>query len=257
MAPSRSGKSSQLIISWVADWSKPAVVTSVRPDVALNTYQIRKELGPVPVLDLSDTAWPDRLAWPPTMGCGAFDIACDRADLMVTIGKTTDSDSTNAGFFGTSATQLLAGWLHAAAITRRTTDDILTWALDESNLEPISLLGDHPRAQPGVAALLEGIYRARSDTRSPCRSWAPGSIAGHRPPGTGRRIRFQSPRIPILLPRPGPRRRRPPRDQRLRTRPGRRRPGPSTRPRRRDCIAPVLVVFHPSSLQMQNGEGCR
>ncbi len=75
----------------------------------------------------------------------SFDNARQRADVMVTVGKpeTGPSDSTNAGFFGLTATNLLAGWLHAAALTGRTMTDVLTWALDERLDEP-----DHPAARP-------------------------------------------------------------------------------------------------------------
>jgi len=87
---------------------------------------------------------------------------------MVTVGRpeTGGSDSTNAGFFAKTSINLLAGWLHCAAITGRSMNDVLGWAMDERQDEPIRLLRDHPRAATGVAALLDGIYRSPAETRS-------------------------------------------------------------------------------------------
>jgi hypothetical protein len=64
------------------------------------------------------------------------------------------------------ATNLLAGWLHAAALTGRTMRDVLAWALDERKNEPIRLLGNHPGAAAGTAALLDALYRSPVETRS-------------------------------------------------------------------------------------------
>jgi type IV secretion system protein VirD4 len=171
LAAPRQGKTSQVVIPWVTDWPGPAIVTSVRPDVALATAALRAERGrPVSVMDLTGTTWPDPLTWSPTTGCESFDAARRRADLLVTVGKTSGhgigADSTNAAFFGTSATNLLAGWLHAAALTNRTMTDVLDWALDERKNDPIRLLRAHPGAAPGTAALLDTLYRSPVETRS-------------------------------------------------------------------------------------------
>jgi type IV secretion system protein VirD4 len=168
LAAPRQGKTSQVIIPWLRPWPGPALVTSVRRDVVLNTYTIRADRGPVAVMDLSGTRWPHPLRWSPTTGCEHFDKARQRADVMVQVGKpeTGGSDSTNAGFFGSTATNLLAGWLHAAALSGRSTSDVLRWALDETDDEPIQLLATTPGAAPGVAAMLDNIYRSPAETRS-------------------------------------------------------------------------------------------
>jgi type IV secretory pathway TraG/TraD family ATPase VirD4 len=170
LAAPRQGKTSQVVIPWVSQWPGPAIITSVRPDVAWSTLELRRARGPVAVMDLTGTTWPDPLTWSPTTGCESFDAARRRADLLVTVGKTSGhgigADSTNAAFFGTSATNLLAGWLHAAALTNKTMTQVLDWALDERNNEPIRLLRAHPDAAPGTAALLDTLYRSPTETRS-------------------------------------------------------------------------------------------
>jgi type IV secretion system protein VirD4 len=168
LAAPRQGKTSQVIIPWLHHWPGPALVTSVRRDIALATLPLREKVGPVAVLDLTDVRWPCPLRWSLTANCERFDRARQRADVMVVVGKpeTGPSDATNAGFFGLTSTNLLAGWLHAAALTERTADDVLRWALDERDDESIRLLRDHPDAAPGVAAMLDNIYRSPVETRS-------------------------------------------------------------------------------------------
>src|SRR5690242_15216153 len=102
IAAPRQGKTSQVIIPWLHTWPGPALVTSVRADVALATMTLRAAAGPVAVMDLTGTPWPQPLRWSPVSHCELFDKARQRADLMVTVGKpeTGPSDSTNAGFFG-------------------------------------------------------------------------------------------------------------------------------------------------------------
>jgi len=167
LAAPRQGKTSQVVIPWVTSWHGPAVVTSVRSDVVTATAALRP--GTVQVLDLTGTRWAQQVGWSPTVGCTRFDTARRRADLLVTVGKSSSpgsSDATNSAFFGTSATNLLAGWLHAAALTGRPMRSVLEWALDDTNDEPITLLRRSPAAMAGTAAMLDALYRSPSETRS-------------------------------------------------------------------------------------------
>ena len=167
LAAPRQGKTSQVVIPWVTDWPGPVIVTSVRPDVVRATAALRP--GTARVMDLTGARWENPLAWSPTTGCASFDTARRRADLLVTVGKTSSpgsSDATNSAFFGTSATNLLAGWLHAAALTGRTMRTVLAWALDDADHEPIELLRRHPDAAPGTAGMLDTLYRSPAETRS-------------------------------------------------------------------------------------------
>lgn len=166
LAAPRQGKTSQVIIPWLHSWPGPALVTSVRPDVVENTLTLRRERGPVAIMDLTGSPVPHRLRWSPLHGCEQFDKARERADIMIQVGKHGKADSTNAGFFGLTATNLLAGWMHAAAITGRTMDDVLVWALDEQDDTPVKLLADGSGAHPLVGSMLETIYNSPTETRS-------------------------------------------------------------------------------------------
>jgi type IV secretion system protein VirD4 len=166
IAAPRQGKSSEIIIPWLHDWPGPALVTSIRPDVLMNTAIPRQSRGPVAVMAPTGMiSWPDKLTWSPASGCADFNRAHARADVLVSVGKAGDgSDSTNAGYFGQNATNLLAGWLHAAALSGGSARDVCTWAFDERDDAPIRLLAGHPLAAEGVASMLDALYRLPADT---------------------------------------------------------------------------------------------
>ena len=166
VAAPRQGKTSQMIIPWLRVFPGPAVVTSVRPDVLQATASLRE--GTAWLLDLDgDHQWPHRLRWTPIVGAGDFEVARRRADVMVQVGKGAgSSDSSNAGFFAMTATNLLAAWLHTAALTGRTMADVLRWSTDATDDSPVKLLRDADGALGGVVKMLDGFYRQPDGTRS-------------------------------------------------------------------------------------------
>jgi type IV secretory pathway TraG/TraD family ATPase VirD4 len=166
LAAPRQGKTSQVVIPWLHTWPGAALVTSIRPDVLLATALPRREHGPVAVMAPTGmVSWPDRLAWDLASGCCSFDKARARADVMVTVGKTADtSDSTDGGYFAMNATNLLAAWLHAAALSGGSARDVLRWAFDERIDEPIRILASCPDSADGTAAMLDALYRLPPDT---------------------------------------------------------------------------------------------
>ena len=169
LAAPRQGKSSQVIIPWLHGWTGPALVTSVRRDVLESTATLRQALGPVYVLAPTGMVrWPNMLRWSPTSGCENFDKARQRAGVMVTVGTSNKADAggdaDNTKFFAQAAANLLAGWLHAAAISGKSMADVLRWALDERLDEPLHILSEHPQAAEGVSGMLDNLYRAPAET---------------------------------------------------------------------------------------------
>jgi type IV secretory pathway TraG/TraD family ATPase VirD4 len=167
IAAPRQGKSSQVVIPWVNRWPGPALVTSMRPDVLLATATLRAKRGPVAVMAPTGMAsWPSMVSWSPTCGCTNLDKARQRAEVMVTVSRSEKQDSSNAGYFGANAINLLTLWLHAAALTDRSMRDVLAWALNDRDDTPVRLLRDHAAAAPGTAHLLDGLYRTPPETKS-------------------------------------------------------------------------------------------
>jgi type IV secretory pathway TraG/TraD family ATPase VirD4 len=167
IAAPRQGKSSQVAIPWLHRWPGPALCTSMRPDVLIATATLREQCGPVAVMAPTGmTRWPSMVAWSPTSGCQNLDKARQRAEVMVTIGRSEKRDSSNAGYFGANATNLLTLWLHAAALAGRTMSEVLAWSLNERDDTPVKLLRDQPAAATGAAELLDGLYRTPPETKS-------------------------------------------------------------------------------------------
>jgi type IV secretory pathway TraG/TraD family ATPase VirD4 len=162
----RQGKTSDFIIPWLHTWPGAALATSIRPDVLLATAVPRRGCGPVAVMAPTGMIdWPEVLRWDPASGCGSFDKAHARADVMVTVGKSaSSSDSTDGGYFAMNATNLLAAWLHAAALSGGGARDVLKWAFDERDDAPIRILASCPEAADGTAAMLDALYRLPPDT---------------------------------------------------------------------------------------------
>jgi type IV secretory pathway TraG/TraD family ATPase VirD4 len=167
IAAPRQGKSSQVVIPWVHRWPGSALVTSMRTDVLLATATLRAQRGPVAVMAPTGmTSWPSMVAWSPTAGCKNLDKARQRAEVMVTVGRSEKQDSSNAGYFGANATNLLTLWLHAAALAGRSMREVLTWSLNDRDDTPVKLLRDHEGAASGSAQLLDGLYRTPPETKS-------------------------------------------------------------------------------------------
>jgi type IV secretion system protein VirD4 len=166
LAAPRQGKTSSVVIPWLHSWPGPAICTSIRPDVLLATAIPRSRRGPVAVMAPTGMInWPDKLRWSPTSGCRDFNRAHARADVMVSVGKSSDrSDSTDSGFFSMNATNLLAAWLHAADLAGGTAGDVVSWAFDERLDRPVRILATHPDAAEGVAEMLDALYRLPADT---------------------------------------------------------------------------------------------
>ena len=167
IAAPRQGKSSQVVIPWTHRWPGSALVTSMRTDVLLATATLRAQRGPIAVIAPTGmTSWPSTVAWSPTAGCTNLDKARQRAEVMVTVGRSEKQDSSNAGYFGANATNLLTLWLHAAALAGRSMREVLAWSLNDRNDTPVKLLRDHDDAAPGTAQLLDGLYRTPPETKS-------------------------------------------------------------------------------------------
>jgi type IV secretion system protein VirD4 len=178
LAAARQGKTSQVMIPMLHRWRGPAIATSVRRDIVEATASLRALLGPVLVLAPTGMPkWPKGVQWSPAAGCHVYDTAKARAETIVRVGKggaNSQQDSSNAGFFGSSATNLVAAWLHAAALSNGSMNDVVRWSLNQRDDTPVRLLRDHPDAEPGVADMLADMYASPAVTKS--NLWATATI---------------------------------------------------------------------------------
>ncbi|MEV0136917.1 hypothetical protein AB0H83_51920, partial [Dactylosporangium sp. NPDC050688] len=161
VGPPRQGKDALFCVPFTIDAPGPVIVTSARIDIFLNTYAMRAQKGNVYVFDPNGmTQWPERMRYSPIRGCESGMSAASRALAMlnatgapVTFGTTATPDTT-AAFI------ILRGYLHAAALERRTLTDIIRWANEQVNPEPIEILQRQyaaGRAAPGWAEALTSV----------------------------------------------------------------------------------------------------
>ncbi|MFD0206648.1 MULTISPECIES: type IV secretory system conjugative DNA transfer family protein [Saccharothrix] len=146
VGPPRSGKTVSVCVPLVLDAPGALVASSTKADLLLVGGMPRRERGAVLVFDPEDiSGWPDRLRWSPVTGCGDPATAIRRADAIVAAKPMSGgtSGSGNTGFFTEAAGTVLRCLLHAAALEGRTMRDVVRWASDFGDLEPLDILRGH------------------------------------------------------------------------------------------------------------------
>lgn len=136
VAAPRSGKTSGLVIPALLEHTGPAVTTSVRTDVLLNTQARRKQIGQVFVWDPFGESTD---CWDPLQGCESWEHA-----LLVSrwLGHARSlGDSNHQAYFDEEAEGLTAPLLHAAALTAdKTIVDVYHWVRDRDTDTPLEVL---------------------------------------------------------------------------------------------------------------------
>ncbi|MCL3863031.1 TraM recognition domain-containing protein [Actinotalea sp. K2] len=164
IAPARSGKTMCLAVGWVLGAPGPVVATGTKNDLLFLTATMRRGAGTVQAMDPAEVAgWPDRLRWNPVRGCQDPDEALERGRAWAA-GDPGRSGGKNSEWFNARAGEVLAYFLHAAALKPGgSMRDVMRWAADFEDEEPIRLLTESPYAeQVGWADLLKARTRSRA-----------------------------------------------------------------------------------------------
>ncbi len=192
LGPSRSGKTSALVVPNVLAAPGPVVVTSTKADVLRATAGARTTCGwclaydPTGSLELPPGV--HRVGWSPVSAAQEWHGALEVADAMVHTarGKPAGAHGTGAGAEGhwtERAAALLAALLHAAALEELAMRDVLHWVDRHHGTPALDVLA----AQVGDAAvptdLLAGILSTDEREQSGIWSTASGVLAAFRSPG--------------------------------------------------------------------------
>jgi type IV secretion system protein VirD4 len=143
IGPTRSGKTSGLVVPNLLDWRGPAVVTSTKSELVDLTAAHRGAVGPVSIYDptgeIGERA--DLTTWSPLVGCEVLDVAWTVATWLcagLQQGSTrTDSDWAH---WAESGKLLIAPLLFTAARSGRTIVDVRTWVAAFDLETPLALL---------------------------------------------------------------------------------------------------------------------
>ena len=170
IGPQGSGKTLDLLTPALLDAPGAALVTLTKTDDLLLSITRRSDHGPVAVLDpfgLAPGLPP--LVWDPIAGCVDPMVAERRAKAFTagTIkGASAAGHSDDAArFYAAEAAKVMQAYFHAAALTGRTLDDVLTWVANPlKTSDPTEILRQHPHAARFWHGLLHGALHGDDRT---------------------------------------------------------------------------------------------
>ena len=146
IGPTRSGKTSGLVIPNLFEWDGPAIATSTKSELVDITGGRRQALGPVYVYDPTGAIGGGRVrtvTWSPISGCDDLDRAWMVASWLCASlqqgGGRGDSDWSH---WAESGKLLIAPLLYVAAVTQRTIVDVRNWIHGFDLATPLSILED-------------------------------------------------------------------------------------------------------------------
>lgn len=190
LGPSRSGKTSALVMPNVLCAPGAVVATSTKPDVLRATAVARASTGWCLVFDPTGAVelppGVHRVGWSPVQAAREWHGALEIADAMVRTARGTPNGAVGAGAEGhwtERAAALLAPMLHAASLDGFPMRTVLHW-VDRHDGAPaldslVARLGDD--AVP--TDLLAGILSTDEREQSGIWSTASGVLAAYRSPG--------------------------------------------------------------------------
>lgn len=150
VAPTRTGKSTRLVVPNLLRWDGPAVVTSVKRDVYDLTVQRRRQVGPVALFDPTGATGLPSSNWSPLLSSVTFPDATKTATWLADAAAVEDRSDT-ARFWETLATKLLAPVLFAAANSGHTMMDVSHW-VDRSAFDDVGQILTDLRDDDALAA---------------------------------------------------------------------------------------------------------
>ena len=168
LGPSQSGKTTCVIIPTLRGYEGPVVSTSTKPDVLRATLSARSGQGRVWQFDPTGKA--DRvvgtqvLRWSP-LGCSTdWDGALLMARAMVD-GSVVGAGTTDGTHWAKRAQALLAGVLHAAAISDEPMRSVVAWVATQDADTPLARLRDRS-GSPLAVDVLTGVANTEARERS-------------------------------------------------------------------------------------------
>jgi type IV secretory pathway TraG/TraD family ATPase VirD4 len=157
VAGPRSFKTSAVLVDAIRTAPGPCIAVSTKADLLEPTYLARKRRGRVLVFDPTNViGWPTGLQWSPVVGCEDPEAAAYRAEGFVAA-RPKDTNTRNADFFDNQAQIVMRCFLHAAALSSASWEQVVEWShrIDSPTLPPKEILRSHPRAAPMYALQLE------------------------------------------------------------------------------------------------------
>jgi type IV secretion system protein VirD4 len=141
LGPSQSGKTSGLAIPAILEWAGPVVATSVKADLARDTLEWRRSVGPAWVFDPTGATGLSQASWSPVAACGEWASARQVAAWLCSAARTRPGGMGDDDFWYAAAAKLLAPHLLAAAVGGCTIADVVRW-IDTQDQDEVGELLD-------------------------------------------------------------------------------------------------------------------
>jgi type IV secretion system protein VirD4 len=155
IGPTRSGKTSGLVVPNLLEWQGPAIVTSTKSELVDLTAAHRRGLGPVCVYDPTGEvgSGANTVSWSPLAGCEALDVAWTVAAwLCAGLQQGGGRGDNDWAHWAESGKLLIAPLLYTAAACDRTILDVRDWIHGFDLDTPAALLQQLALRQPGREA---------------------------------------------------------------------------------------------------------
>jgi type IV secretion system protein VirD4 len=187
LGPSRSGKTSSLVIPNILLSQGPVVSTSTKPDVMHSTAGERSRQGWTFLFDPSgEIECPtsvQRVGWSPLTTAGSWDAAVQTSDAMVNSSRLSGgalSRSPGEQHWTERASALLSPILHAAALESLPMRTVLRWIDRHDGATPLQILSQTVGDDATATDLLAGIVGTDAREQSGIWSTASGVLAAYR-----------------------------------------------------------------------------
>ncbi|MGC8472169.1 MAG: type IV secretory system conjugative DNA transfer family protein [Acidimicrobiales bacterium] len=190
LGPSRSGKTSSLVVPNVLSAPGAVLTTSTKPDVLRATAGARASLGwclafdPTGELELPPGV--HRVGWSPVSAAREWHAALEVSDAMVRTARGRPNGAVGAGAEGhwsERAAALLAPLLHAASLDDAPMRAVLRWVDRHDGAPALDVLATRLGDDAVATDLLAGILSTDPREQSGIWSTASGVLAAYRSPG--------------------------------------------------------------------------
>lgn len=133
--PTQSGKSAGIAIPNILEWTGPAIVVSIKPDLLDATLTARSARGQVLVFDPFASWDQSGHTWSPVASAGSWNGALETAQRMASAGEMDTSGVKGGSFWSQAAEQRLAPLLYAAARADRGMREVVQWVYGQGGAD--------------------------------------------------------------------------------------------------------------------------
>ncbi|MEI8050645.1 MAG: type IV secretory system conjugative DNA transfer family protein [Actinomycetes bacterium] len=185
LGPTRSGKTSSVVIPNVLCAAGAVVTTSTKPDVMEATARSRNRSGASLLFDPMGTT-PDvpgvhRIGWSPLSGSTSWDGASDIANSMVSASQRRSQQAGGArDHWSERSGALLSTLLYAGALSGEEMGTVVRWADRHHGTDALGLLETNVGSDHPASGLLAGILATDSREQSGIWSTTSGVLSAYR-----------------------------------------------------------------------------